>query len=214
MIFGDDEFYEREATVLGAKSNKWYWAKGDTGAWDGPLTDWNESHFEKYVKPVKNKGIVVTAGGAMGMYARGYSGLFKQVFVFEPDWKNFHALVHNNYAPNVCFFNAALGSRSGWCNMVPSPQDWNWGMHTVEANDLGLTPVMSVDQLNLNGLDLLQLDVEGGEYYALLGAKETIHKYSPDIVVERNIEIVRLLLEEFGYENVGTSISDYIWRKK
>ena len=41
-----------------------------------------------------------------------------------------------------------------------------------------------IDNLNLHGCDLIQLDVEGYELNALLGAIETIKKYKPVLCIE------------------------------
>ena len=44
--------------------------------------------------------------------------------------------------------------------------------------------MITLDSLNIEACDLLQLDVELYETEALVGAEETIKKYSPIIVVE------------------------------
>ena len=43
---------------------------------------------------------------------------------------------------------------------------------------------MLIDDLNLPGCDLIQLDLEGYEFYALQGGIETIKKHKPVIVIE------------------------------
>ena len=48
----------------------------------------------------------------------------------------------------------------------------------------GMTPIIIIDNLNLPGCDLIQLDVEGYELNALLGAIETIKKYKPVLCIE------------------------------
>ena len=43
----------------------------------------------------------------------------------------------------------------------------------------GAIPVLSIDQLGLNNCDLIHLDIEGGEYDALMGAEHTIKRFGP-----------------------------------
>ncbi len=215
MISGDDIYEIREQKIEGATDTKWWWAKTDTGAWIGPVEDWNESHYHKYFNKVQSRKVVVTAGGNMGLHTRAYSEMFERVFVFEPDTINFHALVRNNHADNVFFFKAALGKAAGWCHLNNSSQTTNMGMHTVEANEFGKVPMMAIDSLRLPACDLIQLDVEGYEYDALVGAKSTIEQHSPVIITEGNKEIVIKYLAQLGYENTEpSSKSDFIYTKK
>jgi FkbM family methyltransferase len=217
MICGDDDFEERGCYIKGATDKMWSWNKidggHDGGAWEGPITDWNDSHYEKYVAPVAHKGTVVTAGGNMGLYTRAYSEIFENVYVFEPDWTNFHALVRNNYAENVYFFRAGLGAEPGWgkVNIAPGV---NMGMHTVSSSRHGDLPIMTIDQLNLTRCDLIQLDIEGGEISALRGAKSTIHRFGPDVVAEGDDPRVKNLLDSMEYDAEDKSISDTVYRKR
>ena len=211
---GDGYYEYRTQRIEGAKNDRWYWWKEDTGAWVGPVDDWNQCHYHKYVEPIPHKRVVVTAGGNMGLYTRAYSDLFENVYVFEPDTDNFHALVRNNYADNVFFFKAGLGAQPGWCNVAKSSSLTNLGMHRCERTAHGPVPMMTIDQLNLNQCDLIQLDIEGGEPDALAGAKATVDRFAPVIVTEGNHKKVRNLIEQWGYEFSDASKADYIYRKK
>ena len=214
QIHGDAYYEIRTRGIHGAPHDKWYWHKDDIGAWYGPAMDWNIHHFDNYVQKISyhDRGTVITAGGAMGMYARGYSGLFKNVYVFEPIMENFHALVRNNFYENVHFFNAALGSKPGMCEIKKNVSVYNnFGMFEIEAGK-GDIPIMTIDQLALNRCDLIQLDLEGAEFEALKGAKRTIQKFMPDVVTEENDPKNIAFLEGFGYEFAGSSHRDLIYR--
>jgi hypothetical protein len=54
----------------------------------------------------------------------------------------------------------------------------------VHVSGNGLIPTIIIDDLNLPGCDLIQLDIEGYELNALLGAVKTIKKYKPVLCVE------------------------------
>jgi hypothetical protein len=86
----------------------------------------------------------------------------------------------------------------------------------------GYTPTILIDNLNLNGCDLIQLDIEGYEYKALLGAINTIKEYKPVLCIEfcekwlnrynnNSNEILSLLqdlkyiqVEEYGVDKIFT----------
>ena len=92
MIRGDEVYEERIQKMEGTTDDTWWWHVGDSGAWKGPIDDWNQGHFKTYVETIKNKNIVVTAGANMGLHTRSYASQFKTVYCFEPDFTNFHAL--------------------------------------------------------------------------------------------------------------------------
>ena len=67
-----------------------------------------------------------------------------------------------------------------------------------------------IERMGIEKLDLLKIDVEGGEYYVLKGAKKTIEKFHPVIQYEystvidklsnlNNTELSFNLLKDHGY---------------
>jgi hypothetical protein len=68
------------------------------------------AHLDTDVFPlIKEKGVVVQAGGAMGMWAKRMAQVFDAVYTFEPTPQSFHCLNFNVPEENVVKFNAALG---------------------------------------------------------------------------------------------------------
>ena len=58
---------------------------------------------------------------------------------------------------------------------------------------------ITIDSLDLDGCDFIKIDVEGFEPLVLLGAEETIRKYKPVILFEKNFKKVSdEVLAEFG----------------
>lgn len=208
----ESEFLEqRELSLPFSDYDKWIWPKGDSGAWDGPTQDWITSHSQKYFENVRKKGVVITAGANMGLHARCYAGMFKHVFAFEPNWLNFHCLVRNCPYPNVTKIQAALGAYDGWCGM-DDKNTANMGTHKVDPNAVDqFTPMMTIDGLQLWDCDLVQLDVEGWEDNVLRGAINTIKKFKPVVIVERNCDQVRNMLEPLGYQLQDRSKADSIF---
>jgi hypothetical protein len=71
----------------------------------------------------------------------------------------------------------------------------------VETKDKYYIPMITIDSLGLDDIDLMQLDLEGFEYDALVGARETIERCKPVIIVESTSDNVDTFLAEFGYVN-------------
>ena len=74
-------------------------------------------------------------------------------------------------------------------------------------------PTITLDTLNLDACDLLQLDVEGYELQAVRGAVETIKKYKPVIILESSgVELeLNQLMRELNYNMVEATTYDRIW---
>lgn len=187
----------------------WYWPISDQGAWDGPRDDWEQEHSVKYLKYLKKQDVVVTAGACCGMYVRFYAKLFKKVFAFEPDPLSFHCMVNNAQFDNVVKLNAALGEENRLMTVNRS-DGRNVGVHTVsEGNDV---PMFTLDTLNLDACDLIQLDVEGFEIFAIKGAINTIKRFWPVITAENGHNCEQFLVD-LGYTGVDQSRADKVFAK-
>ena len=114
---------------------------------------------------------VVQAGGNIGIWPKRLSNDFETVSTFEPDAANYLALVENTKGiDNITATNAALGdcaARAGIDHIDPQ----NIGAHQIqEGNEFD---ILTVDSFGWEDVDLLQLDIEGFEHFAILGAAET-----------------------------------------
>lgn len=163
---------------------EWYWPDSDVAA----ARYYSDEH--NYYLPGKissicdRKRCVIQAGGYTGFYAAQYSRLFEKVYTFEPDDDNYECLSHNVQDVQNCYHRkCALGSEHKKIRVQNNAE--NTGNCTV-TDDTGNIECMTIDSLELHNVDLLHLDIEGYEYHALLGAKNTIDKFKPLIVLETN----------------------------
>ena len=202
----------RNIQINGCDDNRWMWPKIDSGASDGPVTDWNNAHYHRYFRNVKNLGTVVTAGANMGLHVRPYANMFENVYAFEPHWLNFYCFSYNCPYPNVFKMQAALGATCGQVDISEEPKV-NMGAYTVTATQTkhSKVPMLTVDSLNLPKVDMIQLDVEGYEKNVLEGSIETLKRDKPVVVTERNRGGSEELLTNLGYVLQEKSISDYIY---
>ena len=173
------------------KVGKWFWPSTDGGdiGIEHPNSTWKYMLDHPDVPTlvseyVPNKGVVVQAGGNCGFYVKQYAQLFNVVYTFEPDPLNFYCLNLNVTERNVIKFQACLGEKH---EMVSLGNYLNDSGSTHVKNGPGeqsVVPTMLIDDLNLSSCDLIHLDIEGYELFALKGAIETIKKFKPVIVYE------------------------------
>jgi FkbM family methyltransferase len=188
----------------------WLWIKQDGAAWTWPQHDWIHEHRIKWFKHVQQFRVCVQAGGNQGMYPRLLAQKFEHVYTFEPDPLNFHCLVNNCQQDNIIKMQAALGD----CNRMIRVERFgmgNTGAHKVSHDGITCIPQLTLDSLNLNSCDLLCLDVEYYELYALKGAQATICKHLPVVTAERATSECHELLRQWGYVHVDTSAEDHVF---
>ena len=201
----------RHATIDGVEQN-WMWPKADTVAWANPIRDWVGPHKTNWLDNVPGRAVAVQAGGNCGLYPRLLAQYFSRVYTFEPDPLNFMCLVNNCQRDNIVKIQSAVGK----CNElihVNHLSETNVGMHTVSAG--GTIPTMTIDSLALEACDFIQLDVEGYEVNALLGALGTIKRFHPVISVELGRgESPHSMLSSLGYQFIVRSEDDAIYKYK
>ncbi len=187
----------------------WWWPAHDKGCWiymnQYPNLPTEICEF------VKERNVVVQAGGNCGFYPKQYARLFNTVYTFEPEWLNFYCLSRNVTEKNVVKTQACVGAEPALVYM--NTKSKNVGKTHVDGP--GSVPVYLIDNIGLTECNLIHLDIEGYEYFALLGAVKTIEKFRPVIVVEmwdsldnRFGESINQktedLLKSFGYNLVAT----------
>jgi FkbM family methyltransferase len=151
-----------------------------------------------HLLPPTHRHTVVQAGGNIGVFPKTLSSWFKSVLTFEPDPENWECLVSNlNGVTNVRCVPAALGHRIGTAPLLhhvghsgrshlvrPGLYDTDKLKADGYYTHTQTVDVVMLDNFSFIACDLLQLDVEGFELYALRGAVDTIAKHRPVIVVE------------------------------
>lgn len=173
------------------------------------------------IQHVENRRVAVQAGGNCGVYAKQYADEFGSLYTFEPESLNFYCLTQNlSEYNNVYKIQSFLGKGTEKTASIYNPADKqsepNSGMFE-KHNGPGAIPVLAIDHLGLNNCDLIHLDIEGGEYDALIGAEQTIKQFRPLICLEwfQNQEKLTELMESWKYKEIGmASQSDKMFKFK
>lgn len=165
---------------------------------------------------VREFKVAVQAGGNCGLWPRELGQKFETVYTFEPDPVNFRCLCANAPAENIYKFNAALGTVRQSVGLQRRPD--NVGAHRISGR--GAIPTLRLDDLTLAACDLVYLDVEGYELFALQGGRAVIGDFRPTIVIEdkgvsehygvAKGEATAWLAKHFGYRVAETIDKDVV----
>lgn len=174
-------------------------------------TDFFEiENLEAALKYVKKFEIAVDGGAHVGSWSRYLAHKFDHVIAFEPQPENYACLC-KNVPPNVLAFQAALGDKNGSASLKEGSNSGCW--HLGTGQDVAVTRLG-----DFGGLDLLKLDVEGYEYFALKGAEQEILKYKPVVIIEEKklphsygSPKASQYLESLGYTLKEKVRKDQIW---
>lgn len=156
----------------------WHWPISDIRCWE--YMQRFHDLPERISQFVTQKQVVVQAGGNCGFYTKQYATMFDTVYTFEPDWLNFYCLVNNVTFDNVVKYQSCLGDKRARVGLQTF--EHNRGRNYVHGN--GIHPITMIDDLELDTCNLIHLDIEGYEYFALNGALKTISNCKPIIVLE------------------------------
>jgi FkbM family methyltransferase len=121
------------------------------------------------------------------------------VHAFEPSRPYYDLLVREvdltpSYGPLAHLYCMGLDD----VNQDKTLEDWYEGAggpgFEVSPDCTVTTPFRRLDDLlpDLQGLDWMKLDVEGGELTVLKGARKHLAKYHPTLIIENHINVVRI----------------------
>lgn len=169
-------------------------------------------------------GSMVHAGTFFGDMLSSFSRkTHGTVHAFEPVLENFlfaQAVVDENHLDNVRLIRAGLAADPGLARIETSHAT---GRHrggaafvidTTHARPPVRTqriPLVTIDQLGITDLSLIQLDIEGFERHALTGAETTIAAQRPVIVVEDKADRCVEQLQAWDYLAVGRIGADHVY---
>jgi len=134
---------------------------------------------------LKAGDVVLDVGAFIGDTALPLLGRGIKVYAFEAQPDAFECLCRNTHGHDVRCYNRAVGNGE-YVGLSDVTMDGNAGTRFVIENsyegDLQITLI--IDALPIERCDLIKIDVEGSEVQVLEGAKETIMRFRPTLVIE------------------------------
>lgn len=182
------------------------WGIFSKGEYEPELTDC-------FTKLVKKNYIILDIGAHTGYYTLLASKLMEStgtVHAFEPMPDLFERLRANiklNECKNVVLNETAIWAKEGELYLHPATSE-NSGNSSIfyrygNKYDTIIVKAITIDEyinkMHLRKVDLIKIDIEGSEPFALIGGRHTLEKYKPDVICE----VLPKLLSNFGY-----SVSD------
>lgn len=160
-----------------------------------------EPHITTFLKRnLTLDSVFVDAGSNYGWHSIKSSLFCKTVYSFEPQ-KYIHDVqrmsIDDNNILNIKLFNCGLGEVNETKEMTPIQYDNT----SLNMGDLSIgvggerIEVRTLDSFDLDRLDFIKIDVQGYEKFILKGAKNTINKCKPTIIIEMEDH----QLKRFGY---------------
>jgi FkbM family methyltransferase len=142
--------------------------------------------------PVEQPELIVDAGANVGfasiLFARMYPS--SRILAVEPEPANYELLLKNTASlPNVTAIRAALWRDSGPVHITnPAGASWAFRVEQANASDIDAVPGVTVPELmaqaGVEHIDILKLDIEGGEKEVFeSGTEAWLHEVSV-IVIE------------------------------
>lgn len=157
------------------------------------------------LRTLKRNDLVLDVGAFIGDTALIFLEFTDRVVCFEPQEDAYFCLCHNS--PRTLNLNVAVGYQDR-VKCQQDPIDENPGTRTVKV-DMDGEVVLSIDGLKLQEVAFIKIDVEGYEHQVLEGARETIQRARPKLLIEIYPEMMDRqgaspkqiydLLEDVGY---------------
>jgi FkbM family methyltransferase len=133
---------------------------------------------------VEARRVAIDGGAHVGTWTELLAAEFAVVHAFEPS-PAFDMLTQNvGHLPNVVLHNEALTDAPARMESYHRKSGGKLTSYRVRPDPAGVVEGVTIDALGLGRCDIIKLDIEGYEYRALLGARETIERCKPFLLVE------------------------------
>jgi len=167
-------------------------------------------------------------GAHIGTMSRKMAKDFEFVFSFEPHFFEYTKMNTKDLG-NVTVYPFGLGNKNkteklfvmekktGGSSIVEHPNRvWQKNAKTVNIS------IKKLDDFHFDKINFIKIDVESYEYFVIDGARKTLQKHSPLIMVEYlkkyqhpkyNSRMTDNILSSLGYSQIKRYADDYIYKK-
>ena len=177
-------------------------------------------HIDRCFHHIKNrKQTAIDVGGHCGFWSFYLGGNFKKVYAFEPVEIFRECFKKNIPHENVELLPVALGNENGFVSMNVELDNTGATHVSTKTDNLNKVELKKLDDYELIDVDFIKIDVEGYENQVVLGAKETLLRNKPIIIVEQKGFSDRFnetqyeaidTLKSYGAKVIDQVVKDYI----
>jgi len=169
-------------------------------------------HIERSLAACRSRRVAVDAGAHVGFCSYYLALAFAGVHAFEPNELFAQCFERNVRAKNVVLHRVALGDAQK--NVALEVDAQNTGATHVRPGAAGEIPMRTLDGYRFDAVDFLKVDVEGYERQVLEGARETLARCRPVVIVEQKDFAGRYGGERYGaaelLQSLGAVVVDQV----
>lgn len=165
------------------------------------LNDYERAELTFLINKLQADDVFVDIGANIGLYSLVASQSLTssgKVIAFEASQENHSRIqehIELNESQNIVAHHLAVADRNKDITLYYDAEAANRGMVTAysqkEEGSTEVVRAVSLDQfLTEERIDFIKLDIEGGEYEALLGMKKKLEKYKPTLLLEMEEDII------------------------
>jgi len=189
------------------------------------LGEYEKNEIDYLYAHLKKGDIFIDLGGNIGLFSLNASKIVGdegKIYAFEaftPNYNHFRKHIDINHFNNIKLEHLAVADKKGFIEILYDETYHNVGMassflqeYTAKEKVESISLDEYAKQQQISRIDLIKIDIEGGEYSALTGMREILMHYRPKILIEINNialkssnrseeELVSLLTEK-GYRKI------------
>ena len=153
-------------------------------------------HIQQSLQFCALRRTALDVGGHVGFWSYYLSLAFQQVHAFEPNELFAQCFERNVRARGVTLHRVALGEVERRVALEVDPE--NTGATHVRPGVEGAIPMRRLDDFGLDEVDFVKIDVEGFERQVLEGARDTLARCRPVVIVEQKEFAGRYGVEQYA----------------
>ena len=190
------------------------------------LKSYEKERMSYLVNYIKKSNVFIDIGAHIGFYSILTSNYFKQVYSYEPNFRNYQKLLknikQNKLERKIRAFNYGLGEKQQKLKGISANKGkliqtsgFSISKNNVTGEDVSISKGDDVIKL-INEDITLKIDVEGYEYNVLKGLEGTLINNNCFIQIEiwdKNLKNVLSFLENLNYQKLITIDGDTFFSK-
>ena len=172
---------------------------------------------------IKDYTVAIDGGAQVGRVANRLASMFEKVYAIELARQNYDCLVKNKVHNVIQILGCLCNTRGQAYTASPDKHADSPVFRAIqeERNTSSSVPGVTIDELALESCGFIKLDLQGYDYFALLGSEHTLRRFKPVLYFEYDPscferygvheDAFKNFLEPLGYTFHGTDDGNQLW---